>query len=322
MGNDKKLKQPNIELVKGFLEKEDAAMYNFRLQYLELTKLNDKNIPIINFKYYKQEYRKAIKNMKFDADCCELTMSIWCLLLKQAGFKVLGYEGRIIKYKPAEEKSSEANVEVETDTINSLERDLNKFVRKVVKRRFEKTWKDLYTSGSKIINGKLVKGIYDERYRETSEYNRDWWLIDNYEELFDERFLTASEIINLSALNELAKRVHTVGNFMIGPMGFNFADKKRAKCCKKFEDRLDKFMIKVLSCEDYEDWRQWFIQASPVLHIDGYFEHDKFCENTRVSDIKCLRNGDISEWSNQVCTLIENRSNIIIDRLKEIPKLK
>jgi hypothetical protein len=308
MGNDEKLKQPNIELVKEFLEKENAAMYNFRLQNLELTKLNDKNIPILNFKYYKQEYRKAIEDMKFDADCCELTMSIWCLLLEQAGFKVLGYEGRIIKYKPAEEKSAEANVEVETDTINSLERDLNKFVRKVVKRRFEKTWKDLYTSGSKIINGKLVKGIYDERYRETSEYNRDWWLIDNYEELFDERFLTASEIINLSALNEFAKRVHTIGNFMIGPTGFN-----KAKGCIEFEDRLDKFMKKVLSCEKYADWKQWFIQASRVLYINGYFE------NTFIEDatVKCLRNGDISEWSKQVCTLIENRSNIIIDRLKK-----
>lgn len=308
MGNDEKLKQPNIELVKEFLEKENAAMYNFRLQNLELTKLNDKNIPILNFKYYKQEYRKAIEDMKFDADCCELTMSIWCLLLKQAGFKVLGYEGRIIKYKPAEEKSAEINVEVETDTINSLETDLNKFIRDVINRRFGKTWVDLYTSGSKIINGKLVKVIYDERYREKSKYNRDWWLIDNYEELFDERFLTASEIINLSALNEFAKRVHTIGNFMIGPTGFN-----KAKGCIEFEDRLDKFMKKVLSCEKYADWKQWFIQASRVLYINGYFE------NTFIEDatVKCLRNGDISEWSKQVCTLIENRSNIIIDRLKK-----
>jgi hypothetical protein len=308
MGNDKKLKQPNIELVKEFLEKEDAAMYNFRLQYLELTKLNDKNIPILNFKYYKQEYRKARKNMKFDADCCELTMSIWCLLLKQAGFKVLGYEGRIIKYKPAEEKSAEINVEVETDTINSLETDLNKFVRDVINRRFGKIWVDLYTSGSKIINGKLVKVIYDERYREESYYNRDWWLIDNYEELFDERFLTASEIINLSALNEFAKRVHTIGNFMIGPTGFN-----KAKGCIEFEDRLDKFMI------SYKDWRQRFIQARPVLYIDEYFENNTFDTTSGLID---LRKGDISEWCRLICTLIEKRSNIIINELKKIPELK
>jgi hypothetical protein len=294
-------------------------MYNFRLKNPELTNLNDKDIPILNFKYYKQEYRK---NKKFDADCCELTMSIWCLLLEQADFDVAGYCGREI-YEKKEDNSFELKAVAETDTINSLETELNKFIRAVINRRFNTTWEYLYRNGKKIKNGELVQGDYNEKLMSKSELNRDKWLIENYEELFDENYLSESESKNLSALNEFAKRVHTVGNFMIGPTGFNFADKKRAKGCKKFEDRLDIFMEKVLSSKRYNDWRQWFIQASPVLHINEYFKNNAF---DTTSGLKSLRDGDISDWCKLVCTLIENRSNIIIDKLKEIlneiPELK
>jgi hypothetical protein len=321
--------EKNIEIVRNFLNREDVAMYNFRLEN-KLTNLNDKDIPILNFKYYRQEYRK---NQKFDADRCKLAMSIWCLLLEHADFvkEVKGYYGRTIVYVD----NSGAEVEIETDTVNSFETELNKFIRKVLDRRFKeklkdlypdkeikKTWVYLYKNGIKIINGELVEDWYHESLREEKDLNRDWWLIDNYEEIFDERFLTASEIINLSALNEFAKRVHTIGNFMIGPKGFNWDDKKAKS---NYEDRFDKFMKEVLSCKDYEEWKKWFEHAKSILYIDDYFEN-KFNEDTTVGDVKCLRNGDISEWCKLVCTLIENRSNIIIDKLKEIlneiPELK
>jgi hypothetical protein len=329
--------EKNIEIiVRNFLNKKDAAMYNFRLENPKLTNLNDKDIPILNFKYYKQDCRQEYqkKHCCFDADSCELTMSIWCLLLEHADFvkEVKGYDGRTIVYV---DNSNGDCVEVETDTVNSLERELNKFIHKVVDRRFKKTlenlypdkeikkaWVYLYQNGIKIINGELVKDWYHESLREEKDLNRDWWLIDNYEEIFDERFLTASEIINLSALNEFAKRVHTIGNFMIGPKGFNWDDKKAKS---NYEDRFDKFMKEVLSCKDYEEWKKWFEHAKSILYIDDYFEN-KFNEDTTVGDVKCLRNGDISEWCKLVCTLIENRSNIIIDKLKEIlneiPELK
>jgi hypothetical protein len=326
MGKNEKLKTPNIELVRNFLNQEnqeDAAMYNFRLQNPELKKYDDKNIPILNFKYYKQEYRKnsefdadscELTMSIFDADSCELTMSIWCLLLEKADFvkEVKGYDGRTIVYVD-NSTGEDVEVETETDTINSLETELNKFIRTVINRRFNTTWAYLYQNGIKIINGELVEDWYSERLRPENDLNRDWWLIDNYEEIFDERFLTAPEVINLSALNEFAKRVHTVGNFMIGPEGFNSRDNKAKSHCA---DRLDKFMEKVICDDNYEDWKNWFIQASSVLYIDDYFE------DVKKDKVKCLRNGDISEWCKLVCTLIENRSNIIIDELGKIPELK
>jgi hypothetical protein len=75
-------------------------------------------------------------------------------------------------------------------------------------------------------------------------------------------------------------------------------------------------MEKVICDDNYEDWKNWFIQASSVLYIDDYFE------DVKKDKVKCLRNGDISEWCKLVCTLIENRSNIIIDELGKIPELK
>jgi hypothetical protein len=235
-------------------------------------------------------------------------------LLKQAGIDIEGYCGRTIYTK--EENTLELKAVAETDTINSLETELNKFIRAVIKRRFNTTWKYLYTNGKKIENGELIQGDYSEESREKSDENRDQWLIDNYEELFDEKFLTPSEIINLNAFNEFAKRVHTVGNFMIGPEGFNCEDEKAKSKCG---DRLDKFMDNVLSCKGYEDWRNWFIQASPVLYIDEYFKNNTFDTTSGLID---LRKGDISEWCKLVCTLIENRSNIIIKELRKILELK
>jgi hypothetical protein len=230
-------------------------------------------------------------------------------LLEQADFDVAGYCGREI-YEKKEDNSFELKAVAETDTINSLETELNKFIRAVINRRFNTTWEYLYRNGKKIKNGELVQGDYNEKLMSKSELNRDKWLIENYEELFDERFLTEAEKKNLNVLNKFAERVHTVGNFMIGPMGFKQVKGNHDK------DRFDKFMEKVLSGKVYHPaWRTWFTQASPVLYIDEYFENNTF---DTTSGLKDLREGDISEWCELVCTLIENRSKIIINELEKI----
>lgn len=297
--------KPNIELVKSFINNENVVNYSFRL---ENEKLTDEDDGIINFKNYK----RASSN--FDCDRCELTMSICCVLLQNADFvkEVLGYQGRQIRYI-----ESDGNiVDVETDTINSLETELNKFVRNVIKRRFGNTWVDLYTSGCKIVDGQLKLNFYDENLRKQSVSNRDSWLVNNYEQLFDVKFITEEEKNCLTTFNLLADKVHTVGNFMIGPVGFNSSDKRAKSHCS---DRFDIFMEKVLNNEDYCDWKQWFLKAKDILYIDGYFSAE-FNDNTTSNDIIDLRSDNVEIWGDLICELIEKRSNNILQALKEVLK--
>src|SRR5690625_5053518 len=114
-------KKPNITLVKevfGNKTVEEIQYYNVRQQIngLEVTD------GIRGFKNYRH---LALTERGIDADHEELVMSIFCLLLeKNANVNsVEGYESRRIHYIDKHERKLIA----ETDTIHSLQTDLNEF---------------------------------------------------------------------------------------------------------------------------------------------------------------------------------------------------
>lgn len=300
--------KPSRELVYDFLyNNENPIKYSFRK---ENKKLSDDYEGVINFKLYR------IDPTDFDCDRCELNMSIWCILLENMDKvkEVIGYKGRTIRYIDLNDNI----VEVETDTINSLGTELNRFIREVILRKYDCSWVYLYSNGVKIEQGKKVYDYYDLNRRKQSEKNRDLWFIDNYKEIFKEDTLSEQETRKISAFNKLADTMHTIGNFMIGPVGFNYSD-PLAK--SHFQDRFDLFIKEVISNEDYEKWKEWFMQYEEILFISSYFENKSinWDDKTRVIN---LRSGDVSNWEEIVNVIIEERSKIIVKMLKNIIKRK
>lgn len=302
MNQEKEYCKPNIELVKKYINKKNPTMYSFRLENPEL---KDNEIGIVNFKKFR------IDTSNFDCDRCELSMSIWCILLENSVFvkEVIGYVGRNIKYIDKDNNE----IIVETDTMNSLGTELNRFIRKLIKKRFNTTWVNLYTSGTKIVDGNLVDNYYEDNLRKETERNRDLWFLDNYKELFDCKYMTADEIEELNIYNKMAQIMHTIGNFIIGPIGFNFSDRKAKS---KNDDRFDLFMEKVLCDKEYEDWKQWFLTAKSVIFIDYYFK-EGFNIDTKETDIICLREKKMINIE-FISKAILHRSEKIIDKLRDI----
>ncbi|NOU99497.1 hypothetical protein [Paenibacillus planticolens] len=300
-----KLIKPNFKLVKQFVRGktlEEIVGYNFRNERESAIFTSG----IIGFKEYK------IDSSKFDCDRTELTMSIWCLLLEngQNVREVLGYEGRKISYI-----NKVGDLEhVETDTINSIETDLNIFIRKLLNSKFKKSWFDLYTHDYRIENGGLVPGIKKQML---SSNDRDLWFIANYDEIINEEILTSVETEILQALIDWSNYIHTIGNFMIGPVGFNFKSsvpKAKSKCGK---DQIDLFLENVKSDSTYTIWQKELSSYNDINMIDVYFEGNKLTDWNEVA-VKELRTGELAHWINNIVFLIQERGEMLAARLLTI----
>lgn len=291
------------ELVKHFItgkSDKEIAKYNFRNESKKLSNVDG----IIGFKEYKQAYRMG---SKFDCDRSDLVMAIWCVLL-EADVNVRsvnGYTKRAIEYIDLKGKI----ITVETDTINSLEIDLNKYIRSFIQKKYKTKWHVLYSKGAGLKNGEIIGNAFPEQYRSISEFNRDKWLLDNFSQIFDEE---KPEL--LKAYERLANLTHSVGNFMIGPVGFNYSD-IRAK--SKSNDRVDIFFRKVKEVDAYSDWKNWFSAYMNVNVMDMYFIGDSHGAREK-SELIDLREGTELEWINRVNDLIEIRGIKIARQVKSI----
>lgn len=289
-------KKPNIEMVRAFVEggsDEQIAAYNFRNEYGPLQGRAD---GVVGFKHYKQASRRG---SGFDCDCCELVMSICCLLLAAGKnvSEVIGYDGRSIHFVDSKGQPDIA----ETETINSFETQFNKYGRRMIESGYKNKWHHLYERGAGLVNGKVVEGIFPEEFRRRNEFNRDKWLLDYYPEIF-------SDTVLHRAYETLADSVHQIGNLMIGPDGFNARDSRaKGKC---LDDRFDLFFEKVNNQADYSDWKLWFDQYRDVNRLELYFKED--------GAPKHLRTGSEIEIIARQERLIRDRGIVIVRQLRSL----
>lgn len=272
---------------------EMIAYYNFREQNEQLPI----KVGLKGFKTYKNKYRI---DKKFDCDCCDLVMQIWCLIVKMAkNARNISYSGRVISYETEDGK----HFKIETDTMNSLETSFNGFTRKIIEGKYKTSWADLYTKGkgvcgSEIINNKWTKTDEDAR-------NRDEWLLEYWDEIFNFEKETGEGKAYLQ-YEEFANLIHTLGNFLLGPEGFNC---KSPNAKSKFADKICLFLPgiwnKQHSCQECLEWVQWFQDNQDILFLEDFceggdiFAKGSFADLTEIETVNDLirkRGIRIAKW--------------------------
>src|SRR5699024_6286660 len=152
---------------------------------------------------------------------------------------------------------------------------------------YQTEWHELYSNGYGIRNGELKADVVPEEDRKIIESNRDKWIVKYFDEIFNQDLITTSENLVLTELQKWSNRIHTLGNFMIGPVGFNI---DKAKGIKRNEDRLDLFLEKLINQPEYAGWYQQFTSFMDSNFLENYFEEDKV-EELKDAQLVNLRKG-------------------------------
>lgn len=292
-----KFKSPNYDLVKEFINKEHPEDYDFKLENKVLKEEKDALLRELKFKKTPDG---------FDPDCSELSMSLQCVLLetytKEKNIIVKGYYGRTIvifnngKYEM-----------LETDTINSFW------------TLYKRTLMTTVPEYNKKCNGLHIKGSLKDNLEKVMDNIKEGGILDikHYNaELTDE-------------INKFAYLNHSIGNFMVGPSGFNCKDKySKAKLYPPTNkgwssfDRIDLFLSS-LECLPREDWYEWFSRNMYLLDMEMYFENMKLVSdeseaiNLRESKfINDLDEEDILKRIKKINELIKTRGKKMIERIR------
>lgn len=270
-----KIKSANKEIVVGFLNKENAERYDFKLENDCLSDIENNLERLLVFK------RKSTKVP--DPDASELTMSIMCYLLEMHGYNVSGYEGRHIYL--------DNNIIVETDTANS-------FIT--------------------LYKGALMR--YVPNYLELcNELGINGGFMQEYEKIFENRDKFSLKKNNdklLREFEEFAGLTHAIGNFIIGPKGFNAADRKSksrlfsSRSWTTF-DRVDLFLRKVSEGNTYKEWEQWFEKNICSTYLNFYYKDIVYLDKQTV-DLKksVLQDLGSDDFISRICLI----NKLIISR--------
>jgi len=227
-----------------------------------------------------------------DPDECELTMSIMCVLLKGNGFDVIGYEGRHIILQDGSK--------IETDTANSF---ISLYKGALI---------TLHPTYMEFLDKYNIKGSFTNAYEQIYEH-RDEISFDKYD----------VELYNL--FKEFAMLTHSIGNFVLGPLGFNCADpKSKAKLysAKRWStfDRMDLFLLGVGGGETYDEWERWYSEHLNSTYTNFFYSDLKKTANNEVvlseSTLVNLGNDDIHIRLKTINGLIKDRGNAMIADLR------
>lgn len=190
-----------------------------------------------------------------DPDECELTMSIMCILLKGKGFHVTGYEGRHVIL--------EDGAKIETDTANSFIS-----LYKGALMTYLPTYHELLKKHG--IKGSFMKA-YEKIYA-----NREEFTLKNCDKQLHDLFC------------KFAVLTHSIGNFVLGPVGFNCADQKsKAKLYSSKNwstfDRMDLFLKKVAEGETYKEWIEWYSKHMKDTYTDFYYSNLVYADDKIIN---------------------------------------
>lgn len=229
-----------------------------------------------------------------DPDKSKLTMSIMCLLLEMKGYDVKGYEGRYIYL-------NDSDVDLETDTANSF---------------------------LSLYKGALKS--YVPAYEELCDEFEINTFTKDFEKFFENRYKFTLKGFNDDLLKEFekfARLTHTIGNFILGPKGFNCSDPKAkskvypAKHWRRF-DRMDLFLGAVAEGNTHDEWKRWFEGNIYSTYLEDYFETIVFVDKSKTRvDLKksILKDLESDELINDIALinqLIIGRGERIISDLR------
>lgn len=190
-----------------------------------------------------------------DPDKCELVMSIMCVLLKGNGFDVIGYRGRHIILQD--------DSKIETDTANSF---ISLYKGALI---------TLHPTYRCFLKKYGIKGTFMKAYEQIYEH-RDEISFEKYDkELYD-------------LLKEFALLTHSIGNFVLGPVGFNCADpKSKAKLysARRWStfDRMDLFLSGVSAGNTYDEWKKWYSENMMSTYTNFFYTDRKKTEDKDVA---------------------------------------
>lgn len=283
------LKQPNTELICKYINStKDFSKFDFKLMN-EALKAFDSSLERELF--FKRESTKVP-----DPDCCELTMSIMCILLRKNGIDVKGYEGRYI-YLSGE------NIDViETDTANSF---------------------------ISLYKGALMQNV-PNYFQLCDKYNITGSFTSEYEKIYahrDEFSLKGYDDTLLTQFEEFANLTHSIGNFVLGPKGFNTKDPKAKgkimmRDWKQF-DRMDIFLEKVANRQTYNSWETWYEKNCFSTYTNYFYSNivnypETDIVNLKESTIINLGNENLAERIRLINTIILSRGKQMVQDLIEI----
>lgn len=282
----KDFKEPNYDLVRAFLKKESPEYYDFKLESNVLKDVKKVLLRELTFK----------KNPNgFDPDCTELCMSLQCVLLESKGLDVKGYNGRsIVVFRNGKYEI------LETDTINSFWSLYKRALMTEVPGYTEKC-KELQINGSLKDNLHIVisniqeGGALDIAHYESNPY----------------KVRLAAEIVIFAVLT------HSIGNFMVGPNGFNCKDDcSKAKLFSNRNwssfDRIDLFLAS-LDKSAHQDWCEWFSKNIEMLDMEMYFEESE--SGSRKNRLIDLGGEDLLSRIRRINYLIEKRGVKMVAQL-------
>lgn len=282
------MKNINYELVKEFILKGDPLRYDFKYEYIEQSRkkrypLDEEDNPIKRFLIYKW---MAKKSSEIDCDKTDLTMSIMSILLESKGLEVEGYKGRYIYLK------NNAVSCVETDTINSCWSIYKKMLISTIP-----DWKGLCKSVG-IYSG---SGLLSEKNLKI--------MIDKYDQFN----------VKLEAgLTEFASLTHSIGNFCVGPVGFN------TKKGQKKDDRIDLYLKEIFDRNPkvYDtEAEKWFNKENiEATFLDTYIYNweDNKDSSLSLREYICVSLGEkLEDRPVIVNDLIVNRGEKMINAIKE-----
>lgn len=194
-----------------------------------------------------------------DPDKCELVMSIMCVLLKGNGFDVIGYIGRYIIIR-------DGSI-IETDTANSF---ISLYKGALI--TLHPTYRDFLKKYN--IKG-AFKNAYEQIYEHRNEISFEKYDIELY-----------------GLLKEFALLTHSIGNFVLGPLGFNYANpKSKAKLysARRWStfDRMDLFLSGVSAGNTYDEWKRWYSENMMSTYTNFFYTDCKKTEDNKVI---------LSEW--------------------------
>ena len=284
------IKIEDIELVKEYLRKPDPANFDFKLLEKPYADISDELERELAYK------GQQLRNKVPDPDCCKLTMVIMCLLLKKNGISVKGFEGRHIKLNN--------DVTIETDTANSF---------------------------ISLYKGGLMQNIPGySKLCDKYEIKGGFTLKENYEKIYAHRdeFSLVGRNDELHILfKQFACLTHTIGNFIVGPEGFNCADKKSKKNLFSARswgnfDRIDKFLECVAMGKTYESWEKWFSKNcfstyNNYFYKEIVYQKGKDAIDLFQSKLIDLGNKDMIKRIKLINEIILLRGNAMVKDLRE-----
>lgn len=228
-----------------------------------------------------------------DPDECELTMSIMCVLLKGNGLDVIGYEGRHIILQDGSK--------IETDTANSF---ISIYKGALI---------TLHPNYMDFLDKYNIKKSFTKEYEKIYEH-RDEISFDKFDvELYD-------------LFKEFALLTHSIGNFVLGPFGFNCADtKSKAKLYTARNwstfDRMDLFLSAVGNGDTYGAWERWYSEKMESTYTDCFYSDIKKTKDNRVnlSESTLINLGDKNMHIRlkTINSLIKDRGAAMVDDLRK-----